>query len=83
MQNKKKYNLKQALYTLNYDINAEDEKSYLTIKNIYLTVLSETGLTAEEYNNLMKEDATQTLGNLFYRIINFMNKKKLDTSHIY
>jgi len=78
----KKYNLRKALYTIVNVIDVEDEKGLNAFKQVYLTMLKKTGLTENEFETLVKEDTSQTVGNLFYRIINLMNKKKLDTSHL-
>jgi len=73
---KQKYNLKKALFDLLQKKQKDKEAKY----KLYIEILSQTGLTEEEFSFLALQD--QTIGNLYYRIINLLNKKKIDTTHL-
>ena len=72
---KEKYNLAKALHTIFVGNSLTD-----TIVEIFKDLLKQTGLTADELHELACQD--QTIGNLKYRILGFMAKKKIDSSHI-
>ena len=77
MKKKRAFNLLRALHEL-FDFR-ENEKEKTTA--IYLEILKQTGLTGSEFDRLACQD--QTYMQLAYRIYGLMDKKKLDTSHLY
>ena len=72
---REKYDLAHSLFTM---FKSKDNMPEMV--KLYSEILKQTGLTAEEFNILACQE--QTVGQLKYRILGFMEKKKIDSSHI-
>jgi len=72
---KEKFDLTFALYLIFVEKTSGD----LRIKLIQ-NIIQETGLTFEEFAEVSCQD--QSIGQLFYRILGLMHRKKIDSSHI-
>ena len=72
---KAKYDLARALRYIFVELEVTEEK----IKP-YDELLEQTSMTYEEFHELAGHD--QTLGQLKYRILGLMDKKKIDSTHI-
>ena len=71
---KEKYDLTEELYFL---FKTEKESDIKTRIN---EILIQTGLSIKEFEQLVYQK--QTIGQLKYRILGLMGKKKIDSSHI-
>jgi hypothetical protein len=72
---KEQYDLVAVLHS----IFVENQPVKIVVET-YNELLKQTGLTKDEFHELACQK--QTLGNLKYRILGLMAKKKIDFSHI-
>ena len=73
---KEKYDLEHVLYF----IFGPQKHSAEDLADIVSEILTQTGLSFDEFNALACQN--QTVGQLKYRILGLMDKKKIDSSHI-
>ena len=73
---KEKYDLAGALHSL---FLGKDDNSVALVAT-HSEILRQTGLTKDEFWEIARQD--QTIGQLKYRILGLMGKKKIPSTHI-